>query len=86
MVVKVRECFLSFHAESFLFQSLFKIKIHGNIIFPAVFNGCETWSLKLREERRQKVLENSVLSVIIWPMKDDATEEYINYMMTNLMI
>jgi hypothetical protein len=29
-------------------------------------NGCETWSLPLREERRLKVFENRVLRRTIW--------------------
>jgi hypothetical protein len=28
---------------------------------PVVLYGCETWSLKLREERRLRVFENRVL-------------------------
>jgi hypothetical protein len=33
------------------------------IILPVVFYGCETWSLTLREEHRQKVFENRVLRI-----------------------
>jgi len=33
-----------------------KIKIYRTIILPVVLYGCETWSLKLREERRQRVI------------------------------
>jgi hypothetical protein len=32
------------------------------IILPVVLYGCETWSLTLREERRLRVFENSVVS------------------------
>jgi hypothetical protein len=32
------------------YQNL-KIKIYRSIILPVVFYGCETWSLKLREDR-----------------------------------
>jgi hypothetical protein len=35
--------------------------IHRTIIFPVVLYGCETWSLKLREEHRLWVYENRVL-------------------------
>jgi hypothetical protein len=35
-----------------------KIRIHKTIILPVVFNGCETWSLALREEYRLKELHN----------------------------
>jgi hypothetical protein len=60
--------------------------MYGTIIFPVVLYGCETWSLKLRKEHRQKVFENSMLIVIFGPMKDEVTEEWINYIMRNLMI
>jgi len=57
-----RECLLSFGAESlnFLF-SIQKFKIYGIIILPVVLNGCETWSLTLREERKFRVFENRLL-------------------------
>ena len=32
---------------------------------PVVLHGCETWSLKLREERRLWLFENWVLRIII---------------------
>ena len=56
-----------------LFSSsfLFKINIYGTVILPVVLCGCEIWSLKLREKRRQRVFDNSVLSVIFRPMKDE---------------
>jgi len=41
-----------------------KIKIYRTIILPVVLYGCETWSLKLREERRLRVFENRVLRKI----------------------
>jgi len=31
---------------------------------PVVLNGCETWSLTLREERKLRVFENRVLRKI----------------------
>ena len=34
-----------------------KIKIYGTIIVPVVLYGCETWTHKLREERRLRVFE-----------------------------
>jgi hypothetical protein len=40
------------------------------IILPLVLNGCETWSLRLREEHRLKVFENRVLRRILGPNKD----------------
>jgi hypothetical protein len=38
-----------------------KIKIYRTIILPVVLYRCETWSLRLREERRLRVFENRVL-------------------------
>jgi hypothetical protein len=32
-----------------------KVKIYKTIILPVVLHGCETWSLTLREEHRQRV-------------------------------
>ena len=37
------------------------------IILPVVLYGCETWPLTLREERRLRVFENSVLKRIFGP-------------------
>jgi hypothetical protein len=38
-----------------------KVKIYKTIILPGVLNGCETWSLTLREEHRLRVFENRIL-------------------------
>jgi len=37
--------------------------------------GCETWSLKLRDERRLRVSENWVLRRIFGPRRDEVTGE-----------
>ena len=47
----------SYHSvQNLLFSRLLsknlKIKIYGTIILSVVLNGCETWSLTLREERK----------------------------------
>jgi hypothetical protein len=41
-------------SSSLLTKNL-KIKIYGTLILPVVMNGCETWSLTFREERRLRV-------------------------------
>jgi hypothetical protein len=41
-----------------------KIRICKGIILPVLLNGCETWSLTLREEHRLRVFENRVLRKI----------------------
>jgi hypothetical protein len=46
------------------------------VILHAVFYGCETWSLTLREENRLRVFENRVLWRIFGPKRDEATEEW----------
>jgi hypothetical protein len=38
-----------------------KVRIYKNIILSVVLYGCETWSLKLREEYKLRVFDNRVL-------------------------
>ena len=38
--------------------------------------GCETWSLALREERKLRVFENTVLRRIFGPRRDEVTGEW----------
>jgi hypothetical protein len=52
-----------------------KVKIYKTIILPVVLNGCETWSLVLREEHRLRVFENMVLRRIFGPKRDGRMEE-----------
>ena len=42
----------------------------------AVLYGCETWLLTLREERRLRVFENTVLRRIFGPKRDEVTGEW----------
>jgi hypothetical protein len=53
------------------------IKIYNTIILLVVLYWFETWSLTLREEHRQRRLENRVLRRIFGPKKDDVMEEWI---------
>jgi len=59
--IEVRECLLSFGAESFVFQFLLskniKIKVYRTIILPVVLYGCETWLVMLRKGLRLRVFE-----------------------------
>jgi hypothetical protein len=41
-----------------------------------VLYGCETWSLRLREERRLRVFENRMLRKIFGPKMDEVTGEW----------
>ena len=43
---------------------------------PVVLYGCETGSLTLREERRQRVFENMVLRRIFGPRRDEVPGEW----------
>ena len=77
--MEVGECLLLFGAESFLFQfAIQKVKDHKyrNIILPVVLYGCETWSLKLRDERRLRVSENRVLRRVFGHKRDEVTREW----------
>ena len=53
-----------------------KIKIYGTIILSVVSNGCETWSLTLREERKLRVFKNMVLRRIFGSRRDEVTGEW----------
>ena len=46
------------------------------IMLPVVLYGCETWSLKLREERRLRVSENRVLRRIFGSKTDKVIGEW----------
>jgi hypothetical protein len=43
------------------------------MILPLVLYGCDTWSLKLREEHRLKVFENRVLKKMFGRKMDEVT-------------
>ena len=62
--------------QNLLLSKNLKIKIYRIIILPVVLYGCETWSLTLREERRLKVSENSVLR-IFEPKSEEVRGEWI---------
>jgi len=57
----VRECLLSFGAESFfsptMLSKIIKTKTYRTRVFPVVLYGCETWSLTLRGDRRPWVFD-----------------------------
>ena len=62
--------------SSRLLSKNLKIKIYRTIILPVVLYGCETWSLKLREERKPRVFENMVLRRIFGPRRDEVTGDW----------
>ena len=61
--------------SSRLLSKNLKIKIYRTLILPVVLYGCETWSLKLKEERKLRVFENWVLRRILGPRRDELTGE-----------
>jgi hypothetical protein len=68
--LSVRECLISFGAESFVFLfaiQKYKIKVYRTIILPVVLYEYETWWLTLREENSVRVFENRVLRRIFCP-------------------
>jgi hypothetical protein len=64
--------------SSRLLSKNLKIRIYKMIILPVVLQGCETWSLTLREEHTLRVFENRVLRKIFGPKRDEATGEWRN--------
>jgi len=64
--------------SSCLLSKNIKIKIYRTIpvIVPAVFSGCETWSLTGREECKLRVSENRVLRRIFGPKRNEVTREW----------
>ena len=62
--------------SSSLLSKKLKIKVYRTIILPVVLYECETWSLTLREERRLRVFESSVLRRVFGPKRDEVTGEW----------
>ena len=66
--------------QNFLSSSLqpknLKIWLYRTIILPVVLYGCETWSLKLKEECRLRVFKNGVLRRIFGPKRDEVIREW----------
>jgi hypothetical protein len=53
-----------------LFENV-KIKMYKTINVHVVLYGCETWSLILKEDHRQRVFEKRVLRGIFGPRNDE---------------
>jgi hypothetical protein len=62
-----------------------KIKIYIIIMLLLVVNGCGTWSLTLRKERRLWVFENRVLR-IFGHKRDEVTGEWRKLVMRSFML
>jgi hypothetical protein len=57
--------------SSRLISKNLKIKIYKTVILPVVLYGSETWSVSLREERRQRIFENRLLRRIFGPKREE---------------
>ena len=64
--------------SSHLLSKKFKVNrpTYKTIILPVVLYGCETWSLKLREEHTLRVFENKVLRKIFGAKRDEIIGEW----------
>jgi len=62
--------------SSRLLSKNLKMKLYRTIILPVVLYGCEAWSLTLREERKLRLFENTVLRRIFGPRRDEVTGEW----------
>ena len=51
-----------------------------------VLNGCETWSLTVRQECRLRVFENKVLRRLSGPKTDEITREQKNCITMTFML
>ena len=61
--------------SSSLLSKNLKVKIYRAIILPVILYGCETWSVTLREERRLRVFEDSVLRIIFGLRREEVRGE-----------
>ena len=61
--------------SSSLLSKNLKVKIYRAIILPVVLYGCETWSVTLREERKLRVFEDSVLRRIFCLRREEVRGE-----------
>jgi hypothetical protein len=60
--------------SSLLFKNV-KMRIYRTVILPVALYGCESWSLRLREESGLRIFENRVLKRIFGPKRDEVTGE-----------
>jgi hypothetical protein len=70
-----KKCNCNTEISSRLLFNCLKFRIYRTIVLPVLY-GCETWSFKLREERRLRVLENRVLRRLFGPERDEVTGEW----------
>jgi hypothetical protein len=62
--------------SSHLLSKKVYIKIYKSITLPVILYGCKTWFLKLREEHRLRVFENTVLRRIFGPKRNEVKGDW----------
>ena len=70
------QCSVQNLLSSRLLSKNLKIKIYRTIILPVLLYGLETWSLKLREDKKLRVFENMVLGRIFGTRRVEVTGEW----------
>jgi len=50
--------------------------VYQTVILPIVLYGCESWSLRVMEESRVRVVKNRMLRNIFGPKRDEVTGEW----------
>jgi hypothetical protein len=63
-----------YSVQTLLFSRILSKKLRIKHVQQIVLYGCETWSLKVRKEGRQSILENSIMKLISGPKKDAIME------------
>jgi hypothetical protein len=68
--------------SSYVLSQNVKIRIYRTIILTVVLNGCETWSLRLREEQRLRVSGHKVLNRMFGPKRNEVIGGWRNCIMS----
>jgi hypothetical protein len=63
-------------ASSYVLSKKIKANINRTIILPAVWYGCQTWSLILREEHRLRLCGNRVLRKLCGHEKEEVKRDW----------
>jgi hypothetical protein len=59
-----------------LLSTSIKTEIFGTTVLPTVVYGCETWSVKLREDHRLELFENKLAREVFTFTRDEVTEDW----------
>jgi hypothetical protein len=78
---KIYVAYIVYMLSSSLLSKSLKIKIYTTIILSVFLDGCETWSLTLREERRLRLFENRESMRVFGLKRDEVTGIGKSYIM-----